>query len=248
MKVLYLKLLFFVGIAAVTCFLCFKFPNAATDPESGMVDRLPLPSQLQNYQGVERKVSELEKEWLPPDTRINKRVYYPKDALSAEEAYARSVSLTLILSGNDQRSLHRPEVCLDAQGWTVTQSVVVPLEIGGKRLEVRDLHLERFDQQKDKSLRKTNAHYVYWWVGKGRTTHSSLQRKLHTALDNMFLNRNSRWGYPSVMVFSQGEDGQEKAQKRAYDFIENYGSLFMKEYFDQDLYDSFKGNLSFAVQ
>ena len=219
-----------VVLVAVTAGLCYKFPNAATDPSTGL--ELVLPETLPGHAFYDREVSALERKWLPSDTGMLKRVYYPKNSKTQEEAHLNSVSVTLILSGSDQRSLHRPEVCLVSQGWTVTDHTVKKLEINGKSLRVKDLHLEMQQLQADDSLKKIQAHYVYWWVGSKISTHDSMQRALITAKENMFHNRNTRWGYPSILTMVNREKGESReiAQQRAYEFIENYGSVFLKNY------------------
>ncbi len=224
------RCLIVVTLTVVTVFLCYKFPNAATDPQTGLT--LILPEEIPNHASYDREVSEVEKEWLPSDTGMLKRMYYPKDAISQNDALQRSISATLILSGSDQRSLHRPEVCLVAQGWSIKQATVKELTINGKKLRVKDLHLEMMQMQADDTLKKIQAHYVYWWVGSKTSTHDSLQRALISAKENMFYNRNTRWGYPSIMTYVYLDEGEERtaAQKRAYDFIEQYGSTFLKNY------------------
>jgi len=220
-----------LALTLVTVFLCHKFPNAAaTDMQTGLV--LALPKEIPGHLAYDREVSPLEKKWLPADTGMLKRTYYPKSALDRATAIAESISATLILSGSDRRSLHRPEVCLVSQGWTIKNQTVKRLEVNGKALRVKDLHLEMMQAQEDDTLKKIQAHYVYWWVGSETSTHDTIQRALISAKENMFHNRNTRWGYPSIMTYVYLDKGEERqsAQQRAYDFIEDYGSTFLKNY------------------
>jgi len=223
-----------VILASVTVTMCLAFPNAASDPRTGMVMR--LPEYKVGHHVMKVGVTEEEKVWLPPDTEILKRAYIPRGVGSPEEAWRKAILATLILSGTDQRSLHRPQVCLDSQGWEVEKQEVAPLVVNGKPLEVTDLHLLRLDRQRDGSLKRVRAHYVYWWVGKDRTTPSTLWRSVYSVWDNMVHNRNSRWGYPSVhttVLEELGEDGRAEAQERAYDFIRTHAPLFQKSLRDE---------------
>lgn len=216
-------------LAGITVGLCMLFPNAATDPQTGMV--LRLPDRIPGYASFEPPVSPQEKKWLPPDTGIEKRLYYPEFAYSADEARDRSILATLILSGTDRRSLHRPKVCLDGQGWDIWKKEKVSLDINGQTLEVMDYHLRKQEHQPDGSLKPVRAHYVYWWIGKSTSTPSDFERILITVVDNMFRNINNRWGYPSVMVnvnLELGEAAEEEARERAFDFIREYAPLFQK--------------------
>lgn len=216
-------------LAGTTIGLCVAFPNAATDPETGMV--MSLPDRIAGCSTYEPPVSDEEKKWLPADTGILKRMYYPVTAVDAEEARARSIVATLILSGTDRRSLHRPEVCLDGQGWEIWKREVETLSIGDETLDVMDFHLRKKVHREDGTLEQVRAHYIYWWIGKSTSTPSDFERILITVMDNMFRNVNNRWGYPSVMVnvdLSKGEAAEEESRQRAFDFIREFAPLFQK--------------------
>ena len=218
-----------LALAGVTVGLCVAFPNAATDPETGMVMR--LPDRIPGCAAYEPPVSDEEKKWLPGDTGILKRMYYPEFATTSDEARQRSILATLILSGTDRRSLHRPEVCLDGQGWEIWDRKVETLQIGEETLEVMDFYLRKKVHQEDGTLKPVRAHYIYWWVGKSTSTPLDFERILITVMDNMFRNINNRWGYPSVMVnvdLESGESAEEEARKKAFDFIRDYGPMFQK--------------------
>jgi len=60
------KSLFLLALTAITIFLCQKFPNAATDPKTGL--ELILPAEIPGHASFDREISDLEKEWLPSDT------------------------------------------------------------------------------------------------------------------------------------------------------------------------------------
>lgn len=217
-------------LTGITVWLCQAFPNAAENSEPGLI--MKLPEEVPGYIGFTREVSEVEKKWLPSDTEMVKKVFYPKGVQSQEEALNKSIAATLILSGSDKRSLHNPKHCLDGQGWKFVDKPVVSLEVNGKTLKVKDLYLEKTETLEDKSLRKVQAHYVYWWEGSHVSTPEIATRTLVSAKENIFENRNSRWGYPSIMTYVDLERGESRkdAQKRAYDFIQQYGTQFLKNY------------------
>ena len=222
--------LFTVFLTAITVWLCTKYPNAAVDSQTGMI--MALPDEIPNHKAYPLEISEQERFWLPSDTGMLKRGYYPAHASTKEEAVARSISVTLIQSGADQRSLHRPEVCLDGQGWDIIDQPVVALKIRGNTLKVKDLHLERRVIQPDATDKIVRAHYIYWWVGSQVSTPDTAKRALISLRENILHNRNTRWGYPSIMGFVDEERGEtrEQTQKRLYEFIESYGATFLKEY------------------
>lgn len=223
-----IQLIVFMAMATTTVVLCHLFPNAATTPESGLV--LWLPDEIEGYTSEERELSAEEKKILPPDTTKLSKLYL-ETGLPDNVARYRALSATLILAGADKRSLHKPEICLVGQGWTITQSVPVKLKTKGGELEVMHLHLRRQIETESVEPVFQRAHYVYWWVARDKSTPFSNKRLLISAYNNIFKNVNDRWGYPSVMVMTDerfGESGQEEAIMRAYKFIKEYAPSFQK--------------------
>src|SRR5882724_7460778 len=76
------------------------------------------PVELPTFLGTEwigrhTEVSAVERDILPPDTGFSRKLYVPVD----DPAHA--VFLSIVLSGHDRTSIHRPELCLVGQGWTL---------------------------------------------------------------------------------------------------------------------------------
>ena len=220
------RALIFIGLAVITVVLCQIFPNAASNPEAGVY--MQLPENLEGYTSQELEMSELEKHWLPDDTRNVKRIYRPIDVSDTKEKTLGSITANIILSGADHRSLHRPEVCMTAQGWTIDAREVVSINTDGGKLDVMDLHLSKKISAEDGNKFTLKAHYIYWWVGKEVSTPHSWQRVLLSSMNNIFKNVNDRWAYPSVMVIGLDEyEGSEKASReRAIKFIKEYAPTF----------------------
>ncbi|MGE9268490.1 MAG: exosortase-associated EpsI family protein [Verrucomicrobiales bacterium] len=234
-----IRTIIFVLMAGVTVGLCQLFPNAATNPEAGLV--MWLPSDYRGLVGTREEMSPQEIQWLPEDTTQLKMVY--RDPLGPDEGLEslyRSISATLILAGADPRSLHRPEVCMPAQGWQIVKREVVPVETEGGPLEVMDLHLLRYWQKENGDFYlddegnkiKQRAHYVYWLVGRDGSTPHYWQMKLQGFMNNAFKNINDRWGYPSVMIWVDerlgDERGEEVARERYVEFIREVAPHYQK--------------------
>ncbi|QQL45628.1 exosortase-associated EpsI family protein [Sulfuriroseicoccus oceanibius] len=229
MKSLKFRLAFFVGLVGVTLGLCQMFPNAALDPAAGVV--MKLPDVIPGFTSREVEMSDEEKYWLPPETSSVKRVYTPIHGETADELAFGGITASIILSGGDRRSLHRPEVCMTGQGWTIEKREVVSLETEGGPLDVMDLYLKRKMTDPDGTEWVLYANYIYWWVGKEVSTPHSWQRILTTSLNNMFFNINDRWAYPSVMVYTAkdaGSVGRVVARDRALKYIQRYAPTFQK--------------------
>ena len=226
-------------LVSVTIALCVCFPNAAENSAAGMILKLPGRDAVSGHVGFTRPVTKEEKKWLPVDTGILKMLYVPiaSKVSNESEATEAGISASLILSGTDRRSLHRPEVCLRAQGWRIAGKEVVDVSVGDETISVTDFTVVRKLNEKDGIIRNIRAHYFYWWIGAERSTPSDFERILFTVLDNMFKNINNRWGYPSVMVYAELEEGMtpeevqnsdEKARERALNFVRQYAPMFQK--------------------
>jgi hypothetical protein len=165
-------------------------------------------------------MSEAEREILPADTGYARRVFRGKDASGA----AAELTCTIVLSASDRRSLHRPEVCLPGQGWTIDSAEVVPVGMDSSRnLEVKKLGLSRVVDRGDGVEITLRAIYLYWYVGRDRTTPSTLERVLISASDNIFRNINHRWAYVSVMSLVPGSHvagGREEGE--TLEMLENF--------------------------
>ena len=220
-------------MALVTLLACHFFSDADTNPVAGVV--VWLPDELAGYEVDTGVMGEQEKKWLPSDTTFLKRVYKEK-WLPSQEADYRSLSATLIVAGSDSRSLHRPQVCLTAQHWTIAKREMVSLETAGGPLEVMDFHLERALREVDGSVREDaqgnpiliKAHYVYWWIGPGASTASDKERVWLEVWNSILKGRKERWAYPSVLVLVDPRKAEGEAQERAFDFIKKYAPDFQK--------------------
>lgn len=196
-----------VVVALVGCYLS---PEVRAGNEAGVV--MSLPAGIGRFIGDVEPPDKIEKELLPADTQLVKMRYR---TLASPEA--RDVAnVTLVLAGAERRSIHRPEVCLDGQGWTLVESRVVPVEIfPGRILEVKDLLIERSWMFRDGTRKPLRAHYVYWFVGTDVTTPQNTTRVWLSSWDNIIRNVNHRWAYPSVSAwvtenFDPGETGQRR--------------------------------------
>ena len=232
-----IQLSIFGILSVVTLLACRLFPNASTDPEAGLI--MWLPSEVGVLKGKRISVSSEEASTLPPDTEYLKMAYNREESFGYQPRFWDGLSATLILSGTDRRSLHEPEICLDAQGWEIVRRVPVTVETSVGPLEVMNLELGRWQIDKGKHVLNSEgnririrAHYIYWWVSKKGSTAFSDKRVMQTVVDNFLRNKNYRWGYPSVFVYADPtqpeEESFEVARKRGLDFVGNYAPRFQK--------------------
>lgn len=132
-----------------------------------------------------------EKRLLPKDTGLVRSSYAsPRDV---------PVNATIVLSGDDRSSIHRPQVCMTAAGYEIQNeyTISVPLPAPAAPLDIRVLELSR--PVKGTDAVETVA-YAYWFVGKGRRTASHVQRMLWMASDRVFHGVSHRWAYVSLTL------------------------------------------------
>jgi hypothetical protein len=128
----------------------------------------------------------IEKELLPPDTYLRRSVY--------TSSIGASLSATLVLSGKDRASIHRPEVCLTGPGSEIVDSRDVQVLLAGRPpFAVHVLTLRHTEGGKI-----SYSFFAYWFSTKGHETPSHMQRMWWTAEDRVLHNLARRWAYVSV--------------------------------------------------
>lgn len=190
-------------LCGMTVLLCQFSPLPQGGDEAGVLTELPLVAGsfvADSEPPTEKEIEESrkERELLPADTIIVKRKYRTPGRSVETRDLAHA---SLVIAGNDSRSIHRPEVCLDGQGWTITNSTVREVKmISGAILRVRDLAIERMVLLTNGSKLPLRAHYIYWYVGDDISTPSNLERQMISLSDSVLRNVNHRWAYPSIMA------------------------------------------------
>ena len=168
----------------------FLLPTSGKTEPVGI--KLALPDYVGKWYGVDQPITERERQVLAGDTEFARKVY--KDGMGG------AVFASIVLSGHDlDNSIHRPERCLPAQGWTIADSrtLGVPLLAGGK-LQVTRLHNVRQVPTRDgKTVSIYNLNY-YWFVGYNHLTASHLERTLLDIQDRVLKGYNQRWAYITV--------------------------------------------------
>lgn len=175
-----------------------KGPAAGGEP--GLEMRLPFV--LNEWTGTPGEAGPAEKRMLPPDTEIKKMIYRPR------AANVDPMQVTIVLSGKDRTSIHRPEVCLAAQGWNIKTSETKSVKLdNGKILSVRELGITREIADEN---REVSGRYTYWFVGTNSTTEDHLKRIVFTATNNLIHGSNPRWSYISVLSVGDNNDSASR--------------------------------------
>ncbi|MGB7839719.1 MAG: exosortase-associated EpsI family protein, partial [Terrimicrobiaceae bacterium] len=98
-----------IALTALTVAACLWVVPPPSRSETG-VD-MNLPASVDKFVGSDQEISPSERVILPPDTEFAKKL--------CTHGNGERISCQIVLAGGKKRSIHRPEVCLPAQGWTL---------------------------------------------------------------------------------------------------------------------------------
>jgi EpsI family protein len=151
---------------------------------------LMLPEFVGDWHGVDQEASKGERDILGPDTQFAKKVY----TKGTDEIF-----VSIVVSGPDMNtSIHRPERCLPAQGWTVADSRVVAIALPSSTLKATRLQNIRNVTLSDGQPFKLRSLSYYWFVGHSQVTASHLQRTWIDIRDRVLKGRNQQWAYVTI--------------------------------------------------
>jgi hypothetical protein len=214
-------------LAGVVWIFFWTKPHATIAPKAGVVMHLPgYVSSGAGFVGTTAEVSEAERYILPKDTEFARKDY--RDFPSQDDIFCG-----IVLSGAGQQSIHRPEVCLVAQGWNITDQEDIPIKLdSGRTLTVRNLTIKRVETINGQPV--TLVRYnMYWFVGENVTTPYHYMRIFLSSWDRIVHNRAHRWAYVTVASLITKDlepNGMDAAQTKAMmiDFIRHIVPTFQK--------------------
>ena len=185
-RMLTLQAVVVVGMGSVFC-----LPRQSKPSEAGI--SLKLPGDVGIWTSKEQAVSEKELTILSKDTSFSRRLY--------TNPFGDEVLVSIVLSGEDMNnSIHRPERCLPAQGWTIEHSdrTNVPIGDNVKPLETTQLQSVR-EVPVSQTQRVTLRNVQYnWFIGSRDMTASHLKRTFIDFQDRLLRGENQRWAYVTI--------------------------------------------------
>jgi EpsI family protein len=211
-RLLFLQLLLFAGLGSA-----LLVPTYARMQPVGV--KMDLPDFIGQWYGTPQQVTKAELEELAADTTFARRVY--------TNAFGDQILASIVLAGEDpDNSIHRPERCLPAQGWTIldsrTVTVMDPSLPGGKLTVTRLHNQQRFEDKKGNSQTLYNLNY-YWFVGYTHVTPSSIDRAMNDIWDRVTKGYNQRWAYVTVAsTVTQGLTKFGRSEKATDEMIQAF--------------------------
>ena len=198
-------------LAVVVAFagVILAFPDAPDMKPSRLAK--DLPESFANWAGSPEEPSQREKKILARDTEFERVAYIDRDGLLP------SVQASIVFSGkNLSQSIHRPEVCLRAQGWEFVSERYLSWEDvlpDGELLPLKELVCRRVLKKQDDGgdpkpvLNSEGKPIILWqvfyytFVGHEKILAGHYQRTGEDIKDRPFKGYDQRWAYATFSSY-----------------------------------------------
>lgn len=218
------RLLILLTVVALGFSAVFLLPKSAKQPVGV---HLLLNEKLGDWIGKDEEILQKERETLGKGTEFARKRFSNPDL---RRAPGYSVLASMVLSGHDMsNSIHRPERCLDAQGWTRLESSVVPVPVKDKEsFEVTRMYNRRNVKLEDGTIRSVDAYTYYWFVGSRTLTATHWGRWYADNKDRLLRGENQRWAFITVTGTIPPQPTPER-QEEARKFVDETVRGFISE-------------------
>lgn len=172
------------------------------------------PVELPAFLGTEwigrrAEVTAVERDLLPADTGYARKNYV------AVADPSRQVFLSIVLSGRDRTSIHRPELCLVGQGWTIAGASEQRFRaVAGAAEPTFPATVLRVRREVATARGRTVVPQLvaYWFVGGDEVVATHGRRLARDAWNRVVHARADRWAY--VLMQTDAADGEAAALAR----------------------------------
>jgi len=183
-------------------------PGVKTSPLAGTKNlQVELPEKVLDYTSEKVEIDDIVLNFLPGDTSYGQRRYTAPDGAWT--------LVNVVLMGTDRTSIHKPQFCLQGQGWQldplpsatkITMERPSPYE-----LPVIKLTGTKEFIQEDGQRVTLRGIYVYWYVADGvlSASTSGIERMWLMGRELLRTGVLQRWAY--VSYFSVCRPGEEEA-------------------------------------
>jgi hypothetical protein len=178
-------------------------PTYMTGGQIVRTQSVSLPIELPDFVSEPVELTALELNWLPKDTLFGRGLYHSKDGFTN--------LLSVVLMGTDRTSIHKPQYCLDGQGWRIEKTETVTIPIARPYpYGLQAMKLTASRTVVDSAGRRAQARgiYIYWFVADNQLTPFHGERMWWMARDLVWSGTLQRWAY--VACFTVCWPGQEE--------------------------------------
>lgn len=211
-----------VGMAVAEMFFLSALAKMPARGGAGVVlagdgkNPVELPAFLgTEWIGRRAEVSAVERELLPADTGYSRKNY-----VSVADA-SKQVFFSVVLSGRDRTSIHRPELCLVGQGWTIAGATEHAFRAGaaggargvgvGGTFPATVLRVRR-EVDTPRGRVAVPQVVAYWFVGGDEIVSTHGRRLALDAWNRVVHARADRWAY--VLMQTDAAAGEAAALAR----------------------------------
>lgn len=185
------------------------------------INPVDLPAFIgTDWIGRRTEVTAVEREVLPPDTGYSRRTY------AALHRPGQQVFVSIVLSGRDRSSIHRPELCVEGLGWTIRGSFTHSFRSALPGVEALPATVLRVERVTANGKTTVPSLLAYWFVNSDRVVATNRERLLHGAWDRLRHGRADRWAY--VLVQTDAVDGEPAALARMQEVLDGTVPTFQK--------------------
>ena len=218
-------------VAVAEMFFLHRLAQMPSRAEAGVVlaadglNPVELPAFLgTEWIGQRAEVSATERDILPADTGFSRKNY----AFVGDRRH--DVFLSIVLSGRDRTSIHRPELCLVGQGWTIEGAMQHSFRNAtrsgaGSDFRATVLRVRR-EVPSPRGRVVVPQLVAYWFVGGDSIVASHWKRFLHDAWNRVTRARADRWAY--VLMQTDATDGEAAALARMQAVLDGTMPVFQK--------------------
>ncbi|HUF82569.1 MAG TPA: EpsI family protein [Burkholderiales bacterium] len=221
-KLVVTQIVLLAGLATI-----YALPRTYESRPSAIL--MSLPTFVGDWYGKSLEVPERVELSLAKDTAFDQKEYrrfapgFPGD-------FDTLLSF-IVLSGDDMNnSIHRPERCLAAQGYTIHDRGEVTIDLGdGRTLKAMRLHSSRPIMD---STRRISHITYYWFTGATALTNSHYRRTWIDMRDRLFTGTNQRWAFVTVAA-NYGDGRGEHIAVRSEGETDAILTDFTRQLFDR---------------
>lgn len=190
-----------------------RYSHNKENPKQYKLSQLDIPDVDPETGEKLYTMSSGEYDALPHDTQFIKSIY-TNDAGS-------QIFVSIVLSGKERNSIHRPQRCLVGQGNSIddTERFEIPLQ-GREPLKVDILKTTRRYRDADGKDAFYYGYYAYWFVGQGRETPSHYERMFWLAWDRVVHSVAHKWAYIAVSGERAKDESDESYKENITQFVQ----------------------------
>lgn len=232
-----------VGLLAmmgVTAFALVNFVDVALEDQPGV--RMNLPGTMGEWKGTQLKfchAKECRKEFTVSELGEHPGTcpgcgnplfnmsfaewdQLPKDTAFVKSRYANpdedTIFVSVVLTGRDRESIHRPERCLIGQGHRIETRTTMDVPLGdGQNLKIALIKTRRQWETGQGTIQGAEGYFAYWFVGQNRETYSHWLRMGYLAWDRVVNSVAHKWAY--VALAGRRDPGSDLWERKLRNFV-----------------------------